>query len=91
MVEGPVGRAIVCVRVCLSTVWESANVLMISRNVSCNSLLLVLGMMGLRVSASGELKGEIVVQSMSGRLKSPVIHMCLSLGIRERDVCSSSK
>ena len=35
--------------------------------------------------SAGGSKGEIAVQSMSGRLKSPEIQMSLSGGIRERE------
>ena len=86
VVEGPAGRVIVCVRVGQSTVCESENVFMMSMNVSCSWRLFVWGMMGSRVSALGGSKGEMAVQSMSGRLKSPVIHMCLSGSMSERDV-----
>ena len=60
--------------------------LIMSMKVSCNSRLLVWGMIGFGASASGGSKGEKAVQSMSGRLKSPVIQMSLSLGMREMEV-----
>jgi len=81
----PAGRVSVCVRVGWSTVCESENVLMMSMKVSCNWRLFVEGTMGWGASASGGSNGEIAVQSMSGRLKSPVIHMCLSACMRERE------
>ena len=89
VVVGPLsspGRVKVCVRVGLSTVCESENVLMMSMKLSCSWRLFVWGMMGLGRSASGGSVGDIAVQSMSGRLKSPVIQMCLSGVIREREV-----
>ena len=47
--------------------------------------------MGSMMSASRGSRGETVVQSMSGRLKSPEIHMCLLGPRRERDVCRCCK
>ena len=82
----PAVRVVVCVRVGLSTVCESEKVLMVSMKLWCSRRLFVWGMMGLGVSASGGSLGDIAVQSMSGRLKSPEIQMCLSGGIREREV-----
>ena len=82
----PAVRVVVCVRVGLSTVCESENVLMMSMKLSCNWRLFVWGMMGFGRSASGGSKGDIAVQSMSGRLKSPAIQMCLSGVIHEREV-----
>ena len=62
----PLGRVIVCVRVGVSTVCESENVLTMSMNVSCSNRLLVWGILGLGTSMSRGSKGEIAVQSMSG-------------------------
>ena len=87
----PAVRVTVCVRVGLSTVCESENSLMVSMKCSCSWRLFVWGMMGLGMSASGGSRGDIAVQSMSGRLKSPEIQMCLSGGMRERDVWRLSK
>ena len=83
----PAVRVVVCVRVGLSTVCESENVLMMSMKSSCSWRLFVWGMMGLGTSASGGSLGDMAVQSMSGRLKSPVIQICLSGGMRDREVC----
>lgn len=69
----------------------SAKVLTRSMNVSCRSRLFVWGMMGSMMSASRGSRGETVVQSMSGRLKSPEIHMCLLAPRRERGVCMCCK
>ena len=82
----PAGHAVICVRVDVSTVCESEKVFMMSMKVSCSWRLFVWGIMGLGRSASGGSVGDIAVQSMSGRLKSPVIQMCLSGVMRERDV-----
>ena len=81
----PAGRVSVCVRVGLSTVCESEYVFMMSMNVSCKWRLFVWGITGWGASTSGGSNGEMAVQSMSGRLKSPVIHMCLSACMRERE------
>ena len=78
---------IVCVRVGVRTVCVRAKVFTMSMNVSCKSRLFVCGMMGSMMSASRGSRGETVVQSMSGRLKSPEIHMCLLGPRRESDVC----
>ena len=59
---------------------------MMSIKVSCSWRLFVWGMMGSGMSTSGGSMGEMAVQSMSGRLKSPEIQMCLSGCMRERDV-----
>ena len=58
-----------------------------SMKESCSWRLFVWGMMGSgSVSGSaGGSKGEMAVQSMSGRLKSPAIQMSLSGGMRERE------
>ena len=82
----PAVRVVVCVRVGLCTVCESENVFMMSMKSSCNWRLFVWGMMGLGTSASGGSLGDVAVQSMSGRLKSPVIQMCLSGEMRDREV-----
>ena len=92
MVRGPPsptpGRVLVWVRVGWSTVCASEYVFMMSMKESCSWRLFVWGIMGSgSVSKSGGgSKGEITVQSMSGRLKSPAIQMSLSGGIREKVV-----
>ena len=84
------GRVLVCVRVGSSTVCASEFVLTMFMKVSCSRRLFEWGMMGSgSVSKSvGGSKGEITVQSMSGRLKSPEIQMSLSGEMRERESCN---
>ena len=84
------GHALVCVRVGWSTVCASECVFMMSIKESCSWRLFVWGIMGSgSVSKSvGGSKGEIEVQSMSGRLKSPEIQISLSGGISERESCN---
>lgn len=82
----PPGHRVVCVRVGWSTVCESENVLMMSMKVSCSWRLFVWGMTGSGVSMSGGSRGQAKVQSMSGRLKSPEIPMCLSASMRAREM-----
>ena len=97
MVRGPPspapGRVLVCVRVGSSTVCASECVFMMSMKESCSWRLFVWGIMGLgSVSKSvGGSKGEITVQSMSGRLKSPAIQMSLSGGMSERESSNFSR
>ena len=85
VLPSPAVRVMVCVRVGLSTVCESEKVFMMFMKSTCNWRLFVWGIMGLGMSAFGGSLGDIAVQSMSGRLKSPVIHMCLSGAMRSRD------
>ena len=81
----PAGRVVICVRVGWSTVCESEKVFMMSMKVSCSWRLFVWGITGFGAWSVGGSKGEMEVQSMSGRLKSPAIQMCLLGGIRERE------
>lgn len=81
----PQGRAICCVRVGVNTVCASEYVFMMSMKVLCSWRLFVWGMMGAISSVSGESKGDITVQSMSGKLKSPVIHISWSASMRDKD------
>ena len=64
VLPSPAVRVVVCVRVGLSTVCESANVFMMFMKSSCNWRLFVWGMMGLGTSASGGSLGDVAVQSM---------------------------
>lgn len=64
----------------------SENAMMMSMNVLRNWHLLVLGITVWGKSTSGGSNSETVVQSMLGKLKSPVIHMCLSVCMHERVV-----
>lgn len=70
----------------MSTVCQSQNVFMTKMKVSCNWRLFLWGIMRFEKSVSMASKGDVVVQSMSWRLKSPVIQMCLSEVMRVRDV-----
>ena len=78
-------RFVVCVRVGLRTVCESENVSIVSMKL-CKWRLFVWGMMGFGRSASGGSVGDIAVQSMLVKLKSPVLQMCLSGVMHERCV-----
>lgn len=72
----------------LICVCESVNAFMMSMKVLCSCHLFMWGMIGFWPSVSMGSKGEVVVQSLSGGFKSPVIQMCLPEVMHVRDFIS---